>query len=157
MFGFDNTSAKEKNQRPVEEKFVIIYDKLTKPMAISLRNSINSKYTCAIWNKKYYEDNEARLTNRNYLIILNEELVYFNLANPRLRQIKYINGIILIVEGNTLGLRYDPNSAPKKLNDILKDSWKRYLTGVLAPILLVRDIPLAIILSTVNPLTIPPS
>ena len=52
------------------------------------------------------------------------------------------------MEGNTLGLRYDPNSAPKKINDILKDSWKKYLTSVLSPILLIGGIPLAIILST---------
>lgn len=148
MFGFNDTSTKENNQRPVQEQFVIIYDKLTKPIAISLRNNINSKYTCAVWDKKYYDSNEARLTSKNYLIILNEELIIQNLANPRLKRIKYINGIIMLVEGNTLGLKYDPDSSPKKLNDILKDSWKKYLTGVLAPILVVGGIPLAILLST---------
>lgn len=146
MFGFNDTSTKENNQRPVQEQFVIIYDKLTKPVAISLRNSIISKYTCAVWDKKYYDSNEAKLTSKNYLIILNEELVIQNLANPRLKQIKYINGIVMLVEGNTLGLKYDSDSSPKKLNDILKGSWNMYLHGALAPILIFGGIPLFVAL-----------
>ena len=45
MFGFNEASVKENNQRPVKEKFIIVYDDDTKSVAISLRNGINSKYT----------------------------------------------------------------------------------------------------------------
>lgn len=131
---FENKFAKEGNQSSIQEKFIVIYDKLTKPVAISLRNSINDKYACAIWDKKCYEGNEAKLTSQNHLIFLNEELVDSNLANPRLKQVKYINGIIMIVEGNSLGFKYDPISSPGKLTDILVGSWENYLLRKLIPV-----------------------
>lgn len=140
MFDFDNTSAKGNNQRTVEEKFVVVYDKLTKPVAISLRNSLDSKYTCTIWDKKTYIANEMKLSSQNYLIILNEELIVQNLANPNLKPIKYINGIVMLVEGNTLGLKFDPSTSPKKLNG----NWYTYLESVVAPMLMIPKIPIAI-------------
>ena len=140
MFDFNNIEIKGNNQRLVPEKFVIIYDKLTKPVAISLRNSMNGKYTCAVWDKKTYDANEAKLSSQNYLLILSEELFEQNLANPKLKPIKYINGIIMLVEGNTLGFKYDPNTSPKTLNQILYGSWKTYLDGVIAPILIAVDV-----------------
>ncbi len=132
----------------IEEQFIIVYDKLTKRIAVSLRNRLRDNYTCAIWNKNNYYDNECRLSNKNFLILLNEELVTENLANPRLNPVDCVQGIKRIVEGNTLGLKYDSDSAPRKLSDILKESWKKYLITTLGPIILVGGVPGAIIITS---------
>lgn len=124
MFGFNEASVKENNQRPVKEKFIIVYDDDTKSVAISLRNGINSKYTCVVWDKKTYDANEVRLSNQNCLIIFNEELIAQNLANPNLIPKKYTNGIMMLIEGNTIGLKFelkylDESEYLNNLNDIL--------------------------------------
>lgn len=51
MLGFDN-SAKTRGDDSIEFKFIVIYDKFTKPMAVSLRNTIGKECSCAIWNKQ---------------------------------------------------------------------------------------------------------
>ena len=66
----------------------------------------------------------------------------------RLNPVDCVQGIKRIVEGNTLGLKYDSDSAPRKLSDILKESWKKYLITTLGPIILVGGVPGAIIITS---------
>ena len=51
MLNSTNT-PKSMSDTDIKYKFIVIYDKFTKPMAVSLRNSISKEYTCAIWDKK---------------------------------------------------------------------------------------------------------
>lgn len=140
-----NVNSHEKQPDLVPEKFIIIYDKFTKTHAVSLRNSIKN-YTCTIWNDKTYKDNEYRLTNRNYLIVLNENIVKENLANPAIKPFNYLDGIDIRIEGNTLGFEFNSKTCPSQF-DNLKKNWKKYLLSTLGPILVAGGIPGAIILS----------
>lgn len=146
MLGFDN-SAKTRRDNSIEFKFIIIYDKFTKPMAVSLRNTIGKERSCAIWNKKVYEQNEPKISNKNNLIILNEDLIETNLANPNLKPIQFSEGVLIKHENNTIGLYIDPNADLGDFKEKFKMSWKKYLMGILAPILLVGGIPGAIIIT----------
>lgn len=146
MLGFDN-SAKTRRDNSIEFKFIIIYDKFTKPMAVSLRNTIGKECSCAIWNKKVYEQNEPKISNKNNLIILNEDLIETNLANPNLKPIQFSEGVLIKHENNTIGLYIDPNADLGDFKEKFKMSWKKYLMGILAPILLVGGIPGAIIIT----------
>ena len=134
MFDFNNIEIKGNNQRLVPEKFVIIYDKLTKPVAISLRNSMNGKYTCAVWDKKTYDANEAKLSSQNYLLILSEEQVEtiaFNIYKD-IEGIKNfsdwemalaVNPNITVVDVKTLNAAFSQVNAEQyqtKYNDILR-------------------------------------
>ena len=93
----------------IKEKFIIIYDEFTRPMALSLRNSITNE-SCVVWTEKVYNDNEFKLTNHNFLILLNEEMIKTHLANPAIKPISFSEHVILKHEGNTLGLKFDPCS-----------------------------------------------
>lgn len=144
MLGFDN-SAKTRGDDSIEFKFIVIYDKFTRPMAVSLRNTIGKECSCAIWNKKVYEQNEPKISNKNNLIILNEDLIETNLANPNLKPIQFSEGVLIKHEKNTIGLYIDPNADLGNFKEKFKMSWKKYLMGILVPILLVGGIPVAII------------
>lgn len=129
----------------VAERFIVCYDKFTKPMAISIRNSLHEEASCAIWNEKQYESNEVKLTNRNHLILLSEKMIESNLSNPCLKPIKFSEGVLLKRENNTIGIyidkEYDLGSFKKKFSE----SWKKYLLGIVIPILIVGGIPGAVI------------
>ena len=95
----------------IKERFIIIYDEFTRPMALSLRNSIEkANETCVVWTEKVYNDNEFKLTNHNLLILLNEKMIETHLANPAIKPIPFSEHVILKHEGNTLGLKFDPCS-----------------------------------------------
>lgn len=142
-----SNSSFDSRESIVNDKFIIIYDKFTKPMAISLRNSINQKYTCAIWDDKIYKNNESRLTNHNYLIILSQECIKQHFRNPQMKLLTYLDGIDILLEGNTLGFKYNSKTSPKKINDILKEKWKQYLLATIGPIIIAGGIPTALVLS----------
>lgn len=139
MLGFDN-SAKTRRDDSIEFKFIVIYDKFTKPVAVSLRNTIGKECSCAIWNKKVYEQNEPKISNKNNLIILNEDLIETNLANPNLKPIQFSEGVLIKHENNTIGLYIDPNADLGNFKEKFKMSWEKYLMYILAPTLLVGDI-----------------
>lgn len=97
------------NTERIKEKFIIIYDKLTKPIALSLRNSISKeKESCVVWTEDVYNRNECKLTNRNLLVILNEKMIKDHLANPAIKTVHFSDGVILKHEGNTMGIMVDP-------------------------------------------------
>ena len=67
---------------PTQQCF-IVYDDLTKKVAISLRNRLSEKdVKCTIWNEKQFSDNEARLSNFNRLLILSKKISAEYLAAP---------------------------------------------------------------------------
>lgn len=124
----------------IKEKFIICYDKFTKPMAISLRNSISE--SCAVWDKKHYDENDWRLSNKNLLVLLNQKLIEENLANPKIETIHFSEGVILKHEGNTIGLQIDPEYDLSKYK--MKTNWRKYIIGTLVPIVGVGGVPGAI-------------
>lgn len=64
----------------------IVYDKVTKKVAISLRNRLSSLgVKCSIWNENQFSDNEARLSNFNRLLILSKKVADEYLAAPSIQ------------------------------------------------------------------------
>ena len=89
----------------IKERFIIIYDKVSHPIALSLRNSITEeKESCVVWTKKTYDQNESKLTNHNLLVLLNEKMIKEHLANPTLKTVNFSDGVILKHERNTMGI-----------------------------------------------------
>lgn len=76
---------------------------------------------------------------------MNEDLIETNLANPNLKPIQFSEGVLIKHEKNTIGLYIDPNADLGNFKEKFKMSWKKYLMGILVPILLVGGIPVAII------------
>lgn len=142
MFGDQN---KTQQMDSIPYKFIMVYDKFTKPAAYSLRNSFGKKYECAAWNENTYFANEPKFTNRNNIVLFNEKIIKEQLANPSINSIEYIPGIDLLREGNVVGLKYNSDTALKKLKDILVENWWQFLISTLGPIALVGGIPGAII------------
>lgn len=122
-----DNKTKDVNER-IKERFIICYDKLTKPMAISLRNSITEdKETCVLWTNKVYNDNEYKLTNHNLLVLLNEKMIKEHLANPKVKKVNFSDGVILKHEGNSMGIMVDTSLDYLKYKDRIKSSWKKYI------------------------------
>lgn len=130
------------NDNEIKKEFIVCYDKFTKPMAVSLRSTIGrEKGKCVIWDKKTYMDNEHKLSSWNKTVLLNEELVRTNLANPELKGTKFSEGILLKHEGNTLGLYIDPEYEFLSFKQAFSESWKKYLKCMVLPVLLVGGVP----------------
>ncbi len=131
----------------IKEKFIICYDKFTKPMALSLRNKITES-RCVLWGQKDYNANESKLTNRNSLLLLNKEMIEEHFANPAIKPIKFTEGVIIKKEGNTIGIMIDPEADISKI-DIKeiksKTSWWKYVLGIVVPILTIGGIPVSIV------------
>lgn len=133
----------------IKERFVIIYDKFTKPMALSLRNSIvEAKETCVVWTEKVYTENECSLTNHNLLVLFNKKMIKDHLANPTIKRVNFSDGVILKHEGNTMGLMIDPDINYVDYKKKINISWKKYVWGTVLPILLAGGVPGAVIIAT---------
>lgn len=130
-----------------EIDFIIVYEKLTKPAANSLANQLSGKHKCVIWDKKHFLTEEQRLTNRNNIIFLNEDLVKENFANPNLHSNEIVSGMDYIHEGKRIGIVYNETTSPKQLSDILKENWGKYATGIIGPIALIGGTPGAVIIA----------
>ena len=128
-------------------KFVIVYEKFTKPAAVSLSNQLSNKFECTLWDKKHYFANEAGLNNKNRIILLNEDIINENLANPSLRAHQIVPGMDYKREGNIIGVVYNETTSPKKLSDILKESWRKYTAGIFGPLALIGAVPGAAIIA----------
>lgn len=112
----------------IKERFIIIYDKVSHPIALSLRNSITEeKESCVVWTKKTYDQNESKLTNHNLLVLLNEKMIKEHLANPTLKTVNYSDGVILKHERNTMGIMVDPSLDYRKYMKRINSSWKDYV------------------------------
>lgn len=121
----------------IKERFIIIYDKVSHPIALSLRNSITEeKESCVVWTKKTYDQNESKLTNHNLLVLLNEKMIKEHLANPIIKTIHFSDGVILKHERNTMGIMVDPELDYNKYAKLINNSWRDYvvLLGGLIPL-----------------------
>lgn len=130
-----------------EVQFVIVYEKFTKSAAISLKNQLSTKFQSVVWDKKNFLSEEPRLTNRNNIILLNEDLIKENLANPSLKRYELVPGMDYVREGKIIGLVFNEETSPKKLSDILKENWGKYTAGIVAPLALVGGVPGAAIIA----------
>ncbi|MDE6042975.1 MAG: hypothetical protein K2G07_05450 [Muribaculaceae bacterium] len=128
-------------------KFVIVYEKFTKPAAVSLSNQLSNKFECTLWDKKHYDANEASLNNKNRIILLNEDLINENLANPSLHAHQIVPGMDYKREGNMIGIVYNETTSPQKLSDILKENWGKYAAGIIGPLALIGGVPGAAIIA----------
>ena len=115
----------------IDMKFVIVYEKFTKPAAVSLSNQLSNQFECTLWDKKHYVANEASLNNKNRIILLNEDLINENLANPSLHAHQIVPGMDYKREGNMIGIVYNETTSPQKLSDILKENWGKYAAGII--------------------------
>ena len=132
MIGKNN---QENHMNISELQYVIVYDKFTKPAAISLKNKLSKDARCISWSKKDFQAAESSITNKTNIIFLNEDLIKENLANPNLTNVQIIPGIDYKKEGNVLGLLYNEDTSPIVLSDILKGNWKKYVMSTLGPIM----------------------
>lgn len=126
-----------------DSQFIICYSRLTKPMAKSLLQSVPKDKKCVLWSKNDYNANEARLSNANKLFLLNEDIIMENLANPNLEPIKYSEGILIKQENSTIGMYVDPDAELLSFKNQFKESWKKYVSGIVLPVLLVGGVPVA--------------
>ena len=125
----------------IKEEFVICYDKFTKPMAVSLWNALGRKEgKCVIWNKKTYIDNEPKLSNWNKIVLLNEELIKTNLANPNLKEKDFSKGVLIKHEGNTLGIYINPNFKYEPFLTTFGMPWNHYIKIILPELILLGPI-----------------
>ncbi|MDE7386093.1 MAG: hypothetical protein K2N28_03035 [Muribaculaceae bacterium] len=116
-----------------EIRFIIVYEKFTKPVAISLSNQLSKKFNCVTWDKKQFLAVEPRISNRNKIIFLDEDLIKENFANPSLLGHEIVPGIDYKQEGNKIGLVFNETTSPKKLSDILKENWRKYIFSIIVP------------------------
>ena len=124
----------------------VVYDKFTKPMAISLKNSIGNRYSCSIWDNKQFIQQEPTLSSMNKIIFLNEKIQGKYLANPSLEKKDFSDGVTLIHEGNVLGFQVFIPDGEAEFKVLFKESWKEYLARILGPVVIAGGVPLATIL-----------
>lgn len=125
MFNSENTEKKITNE------FVIVYDKLTKPIAKYISNEFANKYKIVLWNKKDYKHNEARLTNGNRVLFFDEDLIKENI-NSKQNQKIIADYAIFVSHGNNAALYIKENtSIPDEILNTIKKTWgKMILTAI---------------------------
>lgn len=83
----------------------IVYDDLTKQIAISIRNRLSEKgVKCVIWNDKQFKDNEARLSNYNRLLIFNKKIADEYLSNYTILSRRITDYVIYKREGRVASI-----------------------------------------------------
>lgn len=122
MFNSENT---KKNTN----EFVIVYDKLTKPIAKYISNEFANKYKIVLWNKKVYKHNEAKLTNVNRVLFFDEDLIKENIHSKQNQKI-IADYAIFVSHGNNAALYIKENTSIPDLNTIKKTWVKMILTGI---------------------------
>lgn len=92
-------------------RFIVVYDKLTEPIAQSIANrAIVKGIESTTWSKKEYLAQKPRLTNNNYVLLLDESIMQINLADPTLEIREIIPGVQYKLQGHQLGLFVDKES-----------------------------------------------
>lgn len=124
MFNSENT---KKNTN----EFVIVYDKLTKPIAKYISNEFANKYKIVLWNKKVYKHNEAKLTNGNRVLFFDEDLIKENIHSKQNQKI-IADYAIFVSHGNNAALYIKENtSIPDEIINTIKKTWvKMILTDI---------------------------
>lgn len=125
MFNNQNT------ENFITNKFVIVYDKLTKPIAKYISNEFADKHKIVLWNKKDYRHNEARLTNSNRVLFFDEDLIKENIISKQ-NQKNIADYAVFASHGNNAALYIKENtSIPNEFLDTIKKNWgKMILTAI---------------------------
>lgn len=125
MFNKEKTTSLDNNQ------FIIVYDKLTKPIAKSLFNYPYGKYTCVLWSKNDYLGNEAKLKNTNKVLFFDEDLIKENLLTS-CNKIDLNESVILSVQGSAAGMFINPDANITPFGDLFKENWGKLILGLIA-------------------------
>ncbi|MEE0990532.1 MAG: hypothetical protein UIC45_04365 [Paludibacteraceae bacterium] len=126
MFNSNNT------ENLITNKFIIVYDKLTKPIAKYISNEFADKYKIVLWNKKDYRHNEARLINRNRVLFFDEDLIKENIISKQ-NQKSIADYAVFASHGNNAALYIKENSSiPNELLDTIKKNWRKMILMAIA-------------------------
>lgn len=109
---------KESNQ------LVLVYDKLTKPVAKYLFNELVGTYSCVLWSKKDYLGNEAKLKNTNKVLFFDESLIKENLVNAN-KKVKLNEAVLLEMQGSVAGMYVNWILGHKLGDNIFQDYWNQ--------------------------------
>lgn len=116
----------------IANKFIIVYDKLTKPIAKYISNEFADKYKIVLWNKKEYLHNEAKTTNSNRILFLNEDLIKENIISNQ-NQKTVADYALFVSHGNNAALHIKPKaSIPNEYLNFVKDNWGKMILTALA-------------------------
>jgi hypothetical protein len=122
MFTSDNQTSSR-----VEYKFIVVYDKFTKPVANSIKNqAIDLSISSTAWSEKQYLSQEPSLSNDNYVLFLSKSLLKENLSNPQLQLNELTNGTKYKTQGNVAGIfveKVDFVEIAKQLSAGLNEKW----------------------------------
>lgn len=122
MFTSDNPTSYR-----VEYKFIVVYDKFTKPVANSIKNQARDlSISSTAWSEKQYLSQEPSLSNDNYVLFLSKSLLKENLSNPQLQLKKLTNGTKYKSQGNAAGIfveKVDFIEVAKQLSASLNEKW----------------------------------
>lgn len=125
------------SQMPIDKSFIIVYERFTEPIAQSLYNrAIEKGITCTAWSEKEYIANKVRLTNKNFILLLNSDLIKKNLADPILEYREIVKGVLYKKQGHQIGIFLDKNQNPIKAADLLagvfKENWGKAVITLIA-------------------------
>ena len=118
----------ERKTNDIPYKFIVVCDEFTKPIAHSISNrAIEQEIESVVWMEKDYKANEGRITNRNYVLFLNEKNIKVNLADPTITPQQIIPGVLYKKQGHQAGIYNDKNTNSLKMADhiakIFKEDW----------------------------------
>ena len=122
-----NTENKNLKEETIKNlQFIIVYDKVSKPAAISLYNKVEKDFRCAAWSKDTYESNEVKLTNKNKRLFLVDSLIEENLQDPSIQPQNIVDGVILKVQGPMAGILIEDSFLDELLDQPYKE-WRSFL------------------------------
>ena len=112
-------------------KFIIVYDKISKTCAKQFFNELANKDTIVFWSEKEYRHNEGKLTNNNKILFLVDELITENIFSPECK-IKISDYATFLSHGNSAGLSVDNiSSIPKEYSIVIRNNWKKLVVTML--------------------------
>ena len=122
-----NTENKNLKEETIKNlQFIIVYDKVSKPAAISLYNKVEKDFRCAAWSKDTYESNDVKLTNKNKRLFLVDSLIEENLQDPSIQPQNIVDGVILKVQGPMAGILIEDSFLDELLDQPYKE-WRSFL------------------------------
>lgn len=120
----------EKEKKTLESnQFIIVYDKLTKPLAKYLFNELSGIYSCVLWSKNDYLGNEAKIKNTNKILFFDEQLIKENLS-VEYRKVELNKSVIIAIQGPVAGMYINPSI--DLTTEVFKDNWGKMIIGMIA-------------------------
>ena len=108
------------------KQLIIVYDKLSKPIAKNLFNTLAGKFDIVLWSKKVFLDNEAKLKNSNKVLLFDEDLIEENLSSATNKQVVSENALF-IVQGNISALTINPDIYTTMPKEEIKINWRLFI------------------------------